>query len=189
MRLMHATICAAVGAAIAIDVAAADRPFQVVGTTIAQAIHDRVPPATPPALPTTDLSELPEGNGRDVTMRMCVTQCHPVRVLLNRRSHGLWQSLINLMRYKDGGLEGTPDDIKAVLSYLSRYVGRVNPNVDSKENLQLVLEIPDEAASAIVAYRQEHGAFQTLDDLAHISGLTHELLDARKDRIAFKGPY
>src|SRR5690349_6456471 len=85
--------------------------------------------------PPTDLNELPDGKGRDETTRACVTQCHPVRVLLNRRSQDQWRALIGLMKYKDGGLHATPDEINTILSYLARYVGRVNPNIDPKETL------------------------------------------------------
>jgi competence ComEA-like helix-hairpin-helix protein len=138
---------------------------------------------------TTDLTELPDGEGRATTERMCVTRCHPVAVLLNRRPPDQWRAFISLMKYKDEGLTGTPEEIKTVWAYLSRRVGRVNPNMDTKENVQLVLELSDATADALVAYRKAHGEFRSFDDLARVPGLTAEWIEQHKDSITFGRPF
>jgi competence protein ComEA len=56
---------------------------------------------------------------------------------------------------------------------------------DARE-LQALLEISPESATAIVGYRQKNGSFKTLDDLKKVPGVDAAKLDAKREIIDFK---
>jgi helix-hairpin-helix protein len=139
------------------------------------------------AAPQNDRGELPDGDGRDIVVQRCTTSCHPATALTReRRTRDQWRGFIGLMRYKGAGVVLSDEELRMVLGYLQRHFGKVNVNGDPKEDLQVVLDIPIDAAAAVLAYRAGHGDFQSLDDLARVPGLTPEILEARKNRILFK---
>ncbi len=43
--------------------------------------------------------------------------------------------------------------------------------------------IAKKRAEAIVAYRQQHGPFKSVDDLKNIKGLSQKYIDANRDRL------
>jgi helix-hairpin-helix protein len=143
--------------------------------------------AAPAAAPQNDRGELPEGEGRDTVLRLCVTSCHPATALTRaRQTRDAWRALINSMRYKGDGMTLSPDEFRTVQTYLLRHFGRVDVNGAPKEDLELILDVAPDVAAAIAAFRKANGAFRTLDDLAQVPGLDPEQVGARKDRILFK---
>jgi hypothetical protein len=139
------------------------------------------------AAPQNTTGELPEGDGRDRVVALCVTSCHPATALTRaRRSRAQWRAFISLMRYKGDGVVLSDEDFKTVHTYLLRHFGVVNVNTDPKEDVQLVLDIPEGTAAGIVDYRTQHGAFATLDDLAKVPGLDAGDVDGKKARIVLK---
>jgi competence protein ComEA len=132
-----------------------------------------------------DESRLPDGDGRDIVARAC-SQCHGLEnVTEDRRTRGDWQDVVDEM----AGLGAQVDDaqIKKVIDYLTRYLGRVNVNRDPQQDLQDVLEITSDEAAAIVTYRTREGDFHVLEDLKKVPGLDFSKIDAKKDRVAFTG--
>ena len=55
--------------------------------------------------------------------------------------------------------------------------GQVNVNTATAEQLQEVKGIGAKTAAAIVAYREAHGAFSSLDDLAKVKGIGAKTLE------------
>jgi competence protein ComEA len=47
--------------------------------------------------------------------------------------------------------------------------------------------IGQKKAEAIVAYRKEHGAFKSADELTHVKGVSQNLVDKNRDSIAVNG--
>lgn len=56
-------------------------------------------------------------------------------------------------------------------------------NTASAEELQALQGIGPSKAAAIVTYRQEHGPFQSVDDLVNVSGVGEKTLDSIRNDI------
>ena len=63
--------------------------------------------------------------------------------------------------------------------------GRVDVNLASLDELQLLPGIGPKAAQRIVDRRDEYGSFATLEDLGKVEGLSGERLEALADRVKF----
>jgi competence protein ComEA len=63
----------------------------------------------------------------------------------------------------------------------------VNINTADAQTLAAALDGVGEArAQAIVAYREEHGPFRSVDDLARVKGVGERVLAANRSRITVK---
>lgn len=67
----------------------------------------------------------------------------------------------------------------------SRETG-VNINVATKEELMTLPGIGESKAEAIIAYRQEHGDFQRIEDLTNISGIKSGVYEKIKEQIRIR---
>lgn len=61
--------------------------------------------------------------------------------------------------------------------------GRVNINTAGEEELKTLPGIGDAKAAAIVAYRQEHGAFSAVSDIKRVSGIGESVFEGLEDLI------
>ncbi|MFA8439614.1 helix-hairpin-helix domain-containing protein [Pueribacillus sp. YX66] len=61
--------------------------------------------------------------------------------------------------------------------------GKVRINSATAEDLQKLQGIGPSKASAIIAYRDEHGPFKTVEDLLQVSGIGEKTLENMKDEI------
>jgi competence protein ComEA len=132
--------------------------------------------------------ELPEGPGRDETVRMC-KQCHELArsISLRQDRDGWGNTMTKMVAY---GMKGTDQEIALVLDYLVKHfpaeeVPRVNVNKASAIQLESGLTLRRSQAAALIAHREKNGDFKNLDDLKKVPGLDAAKLDAKKDRIAF----
>ncbi|RFA27764.1 hypothetical protein CAI21_14190 [Alkalilimnicola ehrlichii] len=63
----------------------------------------------------------------------------------------------------------------------------VNLNSADAEALAAVLQgVGEQRAEAIVAYRNEHGPFRTVEELLEVKGIGSATLDANRDRITLE---
>jgi competence protein ComEA len=53
-------------------------------------------------------------------------------------------------------------------------------NTASKEELVKVKGIGEKKAESIIAYRQEHGNFQSIDDLKNVKGIGNKIVNVIK---------
>lgn len=60
----------------------------------------------------------------------------------------------------------------------------VNLNQASKEELMKIDGVGDKKADKIIAYRQEHGDFQRVDDLKNVAGFGDKTVARLRDRLA-----
>jgi competence protein ComEA len=133
--------------------------------------------------------EIPEGPGREQTIRMC-SQCHELaRSISLRQDRDGWTTTINKM--VAFGMKGTPHDIGLVLDYLTKTypaeeVPRINVNTARAIELEAGLSLRRSQAAALIAYREKHGPFKSFDDLRKVAALDIEKLDSKKHRIAFE---
>ena len=59
----------------------------------------------------------------------------------------------------------------------------IDINTASVEQLTELTGIGEKKAQAIVAYRNEHGAFKQIDDLTHVKGIGSNLLEKNRDKV------
>jgi competence protein ComEA len=132
--------------------------------------------------------QLPEGPGRDETMKLC-KQCHEVaRSISLRQDRDGWHTTMNKM--VAFGMKSTEQEYATVLDYLSKHfpadeVPRVNVNTATAIELESGLTLRRSQAAALISYREKNGDFKSIEDLKKVPGLDADKLDAKKDRIAF----
>ena len=61
--------------------------------------------------------------------------------------------------------------------------GRVNLNTATREELMTLPGIGEAKAEAVIRYREEHGTFQTVEEIMQISGIKDAIYMKIKDRL------
>lgn len=64
--------------------------------------------------------------------------------------------------------------------------GKVNINTATVEELQQLHGIGPAKAAAIIAYREEHGSFQKIEDLLNVTGIGEKSLEKIKDQVVVR---
>ena len=139
------------------------------------------------ALPVWAQDDLPEADGKAVTVRIC-TGCHGAEMFsTTRKNSNEWDSTITTMTEK--GLAISDADYATVLDYFSKNLAppppRFNVNKAAAAQLERVLGITTKQAEAIVAFRAKNGDFKDLDALKKVEGLDSAVVDAKKSVIDF----
>ncbi len=79
---------------------------------------------------------------------------------------------------------GTPTPVMQISTTIPLSTGeRININTASAETLETLPHIGPTLAQRIVAYRAQHGPFQSIDDLVAVKGIGPNLLDDIRDLI------
>ena len=65
--------------------------------------------------------------------------------------------------------------------------GRININLATSQQLQMLPNIGDVLAERIVTYRSKHGPFDTVDDLTLVDGIGEKRLEALRQYITVGG--
>lgn len=131
---------------------------------------------------------LPPGPGEAETERMC-KQCHELaRVTSLHQDRDAWNA--TMAKMKAYGMKASDEDYALVLDYLSKNfpaaaVSKVNVNTATAIELESGLTLRRSQSAAIIAYREKHGPFKSLDDLKKVPLMDAAYLDEKKDRIAF----
>jgi competence protein ComEA len=129
---------------------------------------------------------MPDGPGKDVTVRMCGVCHEPRRAASVRLTAEGWAAVIDSMMKR--GAKGSESDIAAVLDYLStHFLGEaaqpVNVNTAPQIDLELVAGLLRSEARAVVEYREKNGPFKTLDEMKKVPGLDFKKIDGKRDFI------
>src|SRR4051794_14490958 len=133
--------------------------------------------------------DLPEGTGREQTVKMC-SQCHELaRSISLRQDRDGWTTTISKMAAY--GMKGTQHDIEMVLDYLSKTyqpeeVPRININTAPAIELEAGLSLRRSQAAALIAYRQKNGPFKSFADLRKVPALDLAMLESKRQRITFQ---
>ena len=67
---------------------------------------------------------------------------------------------------------------------LTAGIGKVNLNTASKEQLMTLSGIGEAKAMSIIAYREEHGGFQKVEELMEVQGIKEGVFNKVRDRIS-----
>ena len=141
--------------------------------------QDAAPPAIVPSG-----EGMPDGPGKDVTVRICGT-CHETRraasVRLTREG---WSGVIEDMVRR--GAKGNDEELGQVLDYLAaNFLGEaqrpLNVNSASQIDLETVAGLLRREATAVLKYRDLNGPFKTLDDMKKVPGLDFKKIESRRD--------
>jgi competence protein ComEA len=118
------------------------------------------------------------------SMKAVCARCHTLEMVTSTpRSYDAWhdtvQKMVNL------GARGTDDQFDDVMDYLHRTVTTIDVNSADVDELEIVLEISEATAQAIVARRQEK-KFTGLADLQSVAGVHAAVLKAKARMIFFQ---
>ena len=72
-----------------------------------------------------------------------------------------------------------------VANFLGEGDKPLNMNTATSVELESVLELLRKEAAAVIAYREKHNGFKSIDDLRNIPGVPFKKIEARKDRLVF----
>ena len=129
---------------------------------------------------------LPPGAAKDVVVKAC-TACHGTAKFRRLRlPEDDWSDKVDDM--VDRGAEATPEQAKAIVAYLTANFGpdsKVLVNSAPLEELKRVLGLSTDEGSAVIAWREQHGAFHSWTDLANVPGVDKKKIEAKKDLLAF----
>lgn len=139
-------------------------------------------------LPIGAFAQLPDGPGKQETLKLC-TQCHEIeRALSPRQDHDAWQATIDKMVTL--GLRGSDDDLRLVVDYLAKNfpgepIPKLNVNTATAIQFESALSLKRSESAAVVEYRTKNGNFKSLDDFKNIPGVPFEKFAAKKARLIF----
>lgn len=144
--------------------------------------------ATPSSTPVlTAQSILPEGPGRDVTVKLC-GDCHGADVVASvRHTPEGWRDVIT--RMVAAGAKGTEQELETVARYLATQFPAeaqrvLDLNTAPAVELESVAGLLRKEAAALIAHREKHGRCKKLEDLKKVVGLDYKKIEARKERLA-----
>jgi competence protein ComEA len=117
--------------------------------------------------------------------RVCI-DCHGMEMVDGQHySRDVWQETVEQMVRR--GAQASDEDVQTIVDYLAATYPptKIHINAESASDLQLDLPLTSKVASAIVHYRQEHGDFKSIDDLAKVPDLDPAIIKENKDRFVF----
>lgn len=129
---------------------------------------------------------MPDGPGKDVTVKACGT-CHETRraasVRLTREG---WAAVIDGMQKR--GAQVNEQNFPIILEYLAtHFPGQaqqpLNLNTATQVDLEAAGGLLRREAAAVIRYREQNGRFKTLDDLKKVPGLDFKKIESRRDAI------
>lgn len=126
---------------------------------------------------------LPDGPGKDVTVRSCGT-CHEARRAASARlTRAGWAAVIDGMIGR--GARMADDEVPVVLEYLAtHFLGEASQPLNINTAPQIDFEsaggLLRREAAAVVRYRERHGRFTSIDDLKKVPGLDFRKVERRR---------
>jgi len=127
---------------------------------------------------------LPDGPDKELVEAVC-TACHDgARIAAKQGTKSDWQAKILEM------LQECPDVTQAERDRIAEYLAQnfprhVNVNKASAKEIETALGISSREAEAVVRYREEKGAFRTVDDLKKVPGVDGAKIESIKARVEF----
>ena len=133
-----------------------------------------------------DAAGLPDGPGKEIVARMCLS-CHDSGNFRKKRSDGEeWSESVADMIER--GAKGTGEEIDAVVAYLAKNFGKGAPvriNTAPFAEIKVVLGFTPVEVRALLDYREKNGALKSFEELLKVPGIDAAKAEAQKSRIAF----
>jgi competence protein ComEA len=127
--------------------------------------------------------QFPDGPGKAELVKVC-NGCHDAKIVLaNLKTPAEWTETFQNMA--EQGAEATPDEWRLIQQYVNANIALIAINKATADELQVTLDVAPDLAAAVVKYRQEKGAFKSLDDVKKVPGMDATKLDARHARFVF----
>ena len=98
-------------------------------------------------------------------------------------SYDAWHDTVQAM--VDRGASGTEEQFEDIMDYLHRTMTTLNVNTAGSDELQIVLNVPEITAQAIIA-RRSTKKFTSFADLKSIRGVDKPAMDTKARLIFFK---
>ena len=116
------------------------------------------------------------------SLKVVCGKCHNLQMVMDtRKSYDAWhdtvQKMVNL------GAKGTDDQFDDIMDYLHRTMTTIDVNSADPDELEIVLNVSETAAQAIVARRRTK-RFTGLADLKSIPGVDASIVN-KKARLIF----
>ena len=134
-------------------------------------------------------AQFPDLPGKDIGGVKACSGCHePERAASLHQTKDGWDATMSAMASR--GMALSDADYATVLTYLSTAfpadtVPPLNINKAEGIDIESTLGLLRSQAALIIAYRDKHGKFKSLDDLKKVTGLDFSKIEAKKDRISF----
>ncbi len=127
---------------------------------------------------------LPAGPAKEKLAKLCVG-CHEMDLVVARRhTRPEWEGVMEDMVAR--GSQGTPAELAGLVDYLNQYLGKVNVNAASAKELEQALKIPEPAARAIVAWREQNGKFKSFEEVRKTPGLDEAAIRDKRGWMSFE---
>ena len=134
--------------------------------------------AANPSPPASDL------NRELLSVKAVCAHCHTLQIVMDTpRSFDEWHDTVQTM--VDQGATGTDAQFDDIMDYLHRTMTTININNATDEQMQMVLDLPEPVARALVAQRNKR-KFADLADLKSVPGVNGTVIDAKARMIFFK---
>jgi competence protein ComEA len=134
------------------------------------------------------LADVPNGPGKDVTVKYCAT-CHSIEQAVSlRQGQEEWSGTLEKMAGMGAKIPDESYDV--ILTYLAKHFGPDAPapiriNTASAVDLESLMLLKRSESAAIIKYRTDNGKFKTMDDLKKVPGLDMKKVEAKKDLLIF----
>jgi competence protein ComEA len=134
---------------------------------------------------------LPEGSGKEQTIRLCGACHEAAKATSVKLTRDGWVDTIE--RMKAFGAEGSDQDFAAILDYLATHfkgdaARALDMNTAEAIDLESVLSLLRRESAIVLQYRRTRGPFSSLDDLNGLDPAIFAKIRAKKDRIVFLTP-
>ncbi len=118
------------------------------------------------------------------SLKAVCAQCHDLQIVMDTpMSYDAWHDTVQIMI--DRGASGTDQQFEDVMDYLHRTMTTIDVNTADADELQIVLDVPETAAQAIIARRSTQ-KFTGLAGLKSVPGVDASTVDGKARLIFFK---
>jgi competence protein ComEA len=118
------------------------------------------------------------------SLKAVCAKCHNLQLVMDTpRSYDDWHDTVQTM--VDRGATGTDEQFEDIMDYLHRTMTTINVNTAVADELEIVLNVPETNAQAIIARRSTQ-KFTGLADLKSVPGVDASTVEAKARLIFFK---
>ncbi len=142
--------------------------------------------ACAPAADEKDAARLPDGPGKEAVGKICI-DCHDSGNFRKARfTTEEWTDSVEDMVQR--GAKGTPEEIEAVVVYLTKNFGQGSPvriNTAPFSEIKVVLGFTVPEVRALLDYREKNGELKNFDQLLKVPGIDAAKAEGQKAKIVF----